>query len=233
MLLLTGTASWAGDSDPVGRIQVTGQGSVDVAPDMAVLALTVTREASTANAALEANSSAMEKVLEAMKSEGVESRDLQTSGFYIQPRYHYPSPESSDDHKAPRIVAYVVRNSLTVRVRDISAVGAVLDTSVSLGVNEGGNIVFTNEDPSAAITEARILAVNDAMAKANTLAEAAGVKAGRLLEISEQTHQPRPMAMAAAEMSMVRSKGAVPVATGENTYRVTVNVSYAIDEQDG
>ena len=229
-LMIMGTAAWAGNGDPVPRILVSGQGSVDVAPDMAILTLTVTQEAPTASAALDANSSAMEKVLEAMKTEGVEARDLQTSGFSIQPRYHFPSPESSDDHQAPRIVAYVVRNSLSVRVRDISAVGEILDTSVKLGVNEGGNIVFTNDDPSAAITQARILAVQDAMAKANTLAEAAGVATGKLLEISEQTHQPRPMPMAAAEMNMARSKGAVPIATGENTYRVTVNVSYAIDQ---
>lgn len=230
LLLLSGTAIWASDNNPQPRILVTGQGSVDVAPDMAILTLTVTREAPTAGAALDANSSAMGEVMGAMKSEGVEARDLQTSGFSIQPRYHYPKPRSSDVREAPQIIAYTVRNSLTVRVRDISAVGEILDTSVTLGVNEGGNIMFTNEDPSAAITQARILAVKNAMAKANTLAEAAGVKTGRLLEISEQTHQPRPMAMASSEMTLSRSAKAVPVATGENTYRVTVNVSYAIDE---
>jgi len=231
-LLLTGTTTWAADTDTVPRILVTGQGSVDVAPDMAILTITVTREAPTASAALDANSSAMENVMAAMKSEGVGERDLQTSGFSIQPRYHYPSPNSSGSQEAPRIIAYFVRNSLTVRVRDIGAVGTILDTSVKLGVNEGGNIVFTNADPSAAITQARILAVNDAMAKANTLAGAAGVETGKLLEISEQTRQPRPIPMARAEMAMVRSDGAVPVATGENTYRVTVNVSYAIEQPD-
>lgn len=232
-LLISVTASWAGDANPVPRILVTGQGSVDVAPDMAILTLTVTREALTASTALDANSSAMEMVMEAMKSEGVETRDLQTSGFSIQPRYHYPNPKSPDVREAPQIAGYTVRNSLTVRVRDINAVGAILDKSVKLGVNEGGNIVFTNQDPSAVITEARTLAVKDAIAKVHTLAEAAGVETGSLLEISEQTHQPRPMAMAAAEMTLTRSANAVPVATGENTYRVTVNVSYAIDEQDG
>ncbi len=230
LLLMTGSITWADDTNPVPRILVTGQGSIDIPPDMAILTLTVTREAPTASAALEANSAAMEKVLEAMQSEGIEARDLQTSGFSIQPRYHYPSPKSPDANEAPRIVAYIVRNTLTVRVRDISAVGEILDTSVTLGVNEGGNIMFTNDDPSAAITRARIMAMEDAIAKANTLAEAAGVRTGRLLEISEQTRQPRPMAMAAAEMSMVRSKSAVPVAAGENTYMVTVSVSYAIDQ---
>jgi uncharacterized protein YggE len=72
--------------------------------------------------------------------------------------------------------------------------------------------------------------MQEAIAKANTLAGAAGVKVGRVLEISEQSYSPRPIPMARAEMAMARSADAVPVATGENTYKVTVNVSFAIDQ---
>jgi len=229
-LLISGTVSRAEDNTPPPRILVTGEGSVDVAPDMALLTLSVTREAETARAALDANSSAMNEVLAAMKAEGIEARDLQTSGFSIQPRYRYPSPKSSDNREPPRIIGYRVRNSLSVRVRDIGKVGGILDKSVTLGVNEGGNVAFTNQDPSAAITQARIRAMKDAMAKAETLAEAAGVKTGRLLEISEQSFKPQPVPMARAEMAMARSADAVPVAAGENTYKVTVDVSYAIDQ---
>jgi uncharacterized protein YggE len=132
--------------------------------------------------------------------------------------------------EAPRIVGYTVRNSLSVRIRDISRVGVVLDKSVTLGVNEGGSIMFTNDDPSEAMTQARVEAMQEAIAKANTLAGAAGVKVGRVLEISEQSYSPRPIPMARAEMAMARSADAVPVATGENTYKVTVNVSFAIDQ---
>jgi uncharacterized protein YggE len=230
IVMISGTACWAADNDPSSRILVTGQGNVDLAPDMAVLVLTVTREAETARAALDANSAAMNEVLSAMKAEGIKARDLQTSGFSIQPKYIYPPQKSSGERQPPHIVGYAVRNSLNVRVRDIGAVGEILDKSVTLGVNEGGNIMFTNDDPSAAITEARIKAVKNALAKAQTLAEAAGVKTGKILEISEQSFSPRPMPMARAELSMARSADAVPVAAGENTYKVTVKVSYSIDQ---
>jgi uncharacterized protein YggE len=229
LILLSGTSCWAGADEPSPRILVTGQGSVDLAPDMAILSLTLTREAETARIALDANSSAMKDVLAAMKAEGIEARDLQTSGFSIQPRYTYPAPRTSGDREAPKITGYTVRNSLDVRVRDIGKIGAILDLSVSLGVNEGGNIMFTNDDPSEAITQARVKATKNAMDKAKTLAGAAGVKIGRVLEISEQPFNPRPVPMARAEMSLARSADAVPVATGENTYRVNVNVSYAIE----
>lgn len=229
-ILTSGTLAWADGIQEVPRILVTGEGSVDVPPDMAMLKLTVTREAETARAALDANSSAMNKVLSAMKAEGIDARDLQTSGFSIQPRYIYPSAKSSGQREPPQIVGYTVRNSLSVRIRDVDMVGQILDKSVTLGVNEGGNIMFTNADPSGVITQARIEAVKDAMSKARTLAEAAGVRTGDLLEISEQSYAPRPMPMARAEMSMARSADSVPVASGENTYKVTVNVSYAIDQ---
>lgn len=222
-------AASADDSSPPPRILVTGQGSADIAPDMAVLTLAVTRQAETARAALDANSAAMKEVHEAMRNAGIENRDMQTSGFSIQPNYVYPAPQGSGEREPPRIVGYTVRNSLTVRIRDIGLVGAILDQSVSLGVNEGGNITFTNADPTAAITQARTRAVQDAIARADTLAEAAGVKRGRLLEISEQSFNPRPAPM--MEMAMGRAAdSAVPVAVGENTYQVSVNVTYAIEQ---
>ena len=230
LLLISVTNLWADENSAVARILVSGQGSTDIAADMAVLTLTVTRDGETARAALDANSADMSAVLSAMKSEGVKERDLQTSGFSIQPRYFYPPNKSSSNHQPPRIVGYTVRNSLTVRIRDISALGEILDTSVTLGVNEGGNIIFTNDDPSSAITQARVKAVKDAMAKAETLADAAGVKVGKLLEMSEQSYNPRPIPMARAERSMAMSADSVPVATGENTYKVTVSMTFAIDQ---
>lgn len=228
--MMFATFALAGENTPFPKILVSGQGSVDIAPDIAILSLTVTREADTARGALDANSAAMSEVLTAMKAEGIDARDLQTSGFSIHPRYSRPPPKPTGEREQPMIIGYTVRNSLSVRVRDITNVGAVLDKSVTLGVNEGGNIRFSNADPSAAIEQARIKAVKQAIAKANTLAAAAGVKTGKLLEISEQSFNPRPVSMASAGMSMARTAEAVPVAAGENTYKVMVNVSFAIDQ---
>lgn len=222
--------SQADENTPFPRILVNAQGSVDVAPDMAVLSLTVTREDDTARNALDANNAAMSKVLKAMKAEGIEERDLQTSGFSIYPRYSRPVADKFGQRPPPEINGYTVRNNLSVRVRDISIVGEILDKSVTLGVNEGGNIQFTNSDPSTAIEQARIKAVKRAVAKANTLATAAGVKTGKLLEISEQSYNPRPSPMMAESGGFARAAKSVPVATGENTYTVTVNMSFAIDQ---
>ena len=228
--LVFSMVSVADDNGATARILVTGEGSVDLVPDMAVVSLTVASEGKTARAALDANSSAMKDVQAAKTTAGIESRDLQTSNFSIQPNYFYPPQQPSGKREPPQIVGYTVRNGLTVRVRDINAVGVILDKSVSLGVNEGGNIMFTNDDPTEAITQARVKAMHHAIDKAKTLAVAAGVKTGQILEISEQSFSPRPMPMARMEMARGMAADSVPVAAGENTYKVTVNVSFAIDQ---
>ena len=210
------------------KIFVSGEGSATLAPDLAILNLTVAREAETARAALDANNAAMGDVLKAMRAQGIEDKDLQTSNFSIQPRYHYPPETRQGERKPPQIVGYIVRNSLTVRIRDLTSLGAVLDQSVSLGVNEGGNVTFGNADPAAAVSEARIQAVRQAKTKAQTLASAAGVKLGDILEISEQSHSPRPVMMARSAMMMESASDSVPIASGENTYKVSVSMQFAI-----
>lgn len=219
----------AQENDRQPRITVTGEGRATVTPDMAVLTLTVTREADTARDALNANTEAMGSVLSAMKEEGIKDRDLQTSNFSIEPKYVYPNRSSASENKPPRIEGYVVRNTLTVRVRNLDKVGAIIDTSVTLGVNEGGNVTFTNEDPSMALAEARADAMRDAVARAGTLTGAADIGLGKILEIAENSGGRPPMPIARAQ-AFAAEASAVPIAAGENAYTVTVTVTFALEQ---
>lgn len=222
-------ATPAGAESQPPRIVVSGLGSVQLAPDQAMLSLTVEREAKTARAALDANSQAMQAVLAAMRGQGIADRDLQTSNFSIQPRWVYPRAMPGEEPQPPVLVGYSVANSLTVRVRDLERVGAVLDQAVSLGVNRDGQLRFISSDPSAALAEARRKAMTDAIEKARTLAEAAGVGLGKILEISEGSQPaPRPMAKVAVMAAMAPEAAPVPIAAGENSFQVSVQVIFAI-----
>ncbi|MCX7303689.1 MAG: SIMPL domain-containing protein [Hyphomicrobiales bacterium] len=208
------------------RIVVTGEGEASVAPDMALLSLSVMREAASAREALDANNAAMTAVTEAIRLFGIADRDLQTAGLQIMPRYDFTNkPDGSQEAK---LVAYQVTNTLSVRVRDLVKTGEILDKAVSLGVNQGGNITFVNDDPSAIITEARRNAVAEATAKANTLADAAGVKLGRVVEISDQSFGAQPMSIAAKAFDRAPSPAPVPIEAGENSYRVQVNMIFEL-----
>jgi hypothetical protein len=209
-------------------IMVSGEGEATVAPDMAVISLAVVRDADTASEALSANSAAMTEVLAALKAQGIAEKDLQTTEFSIQPKYKQDT-RGDGSYEAPVIVGYTVSNGLTVRVRELAKLGTIIDESVKLGVNQGGGISFTNDDPEATIEAARKQAVEKAAAKAKTLTDAAGVKLGRVVEISENFARPMPQVYAAAPMAKMADES-VPIASGENLYSVTVNITYAIEQ---
>lgn len=208
-------------------IIVSGEGEARLAPDMAIMTMAVVKQAETAEQALADNNGAMTAVLADLKATGIEDRDLQTTGFSISPQYRQ-EPDGNGGYKPPVIIGYQVTNSLTLRIRDLAKLGEVIDRSVKLGINQGGEINFTNNDPEAAVTEARKAAMQEAMAKAKTLTEAAGVSLGRVIEISENFARPMPQPMFRASVAK-EAADAVPMASGENTYTVTVNVTFGID----
>ena len=210
-------------------ISVTGDGESSVAPDMAIVNFAVVKQAKTAREALDENNKAMNDVLAALKSGGIAERDLQTSGFSIQPQYNYPQPVDGQQQQ-PQLIGYQTINSVTVRLRDLAKLGAVIDQSVSLGINQGGDIQFTNDKPDAVIEEARKAAVADAVKRAKTLSEAAGVKLGRILEINENVPRAMPQPVYRATMMKEASDAAVPVQSGENNYNVSVTVTFAIEQ---
>jgi uncharacterized protein len=222
------TFAASADTQPPPRIIVTGEGEAAAAPDMALLSLSVMREAKTAREALDANNDAMAAVIAAMKSFGIAERDLQTAGIQIQPRYNYTNrPDGSQDAE---LVAYQVTNTLSVRIRDLSKTGEILDRSVTLGVNQGGGVVFTNDDPKPVIAEARRKAVADAMAKARNLTKAAGVELGRVLEIADVAYAPPPIPMLSKARSFDAAEAAVPIQAGENAYTVQVNMTFELKQ---
>lgn len=211
-------------------IVVTGEGEVQAAPDMAILDLTVLREGKTARDAMTDNNKAMSKVLAAMKEAGIAERDLQTSGVNIQPTYVYPNEKNG--LKAPEITGYTVSNALTVRIRDLTKVGDLLDKSIDLGVNQSGGLRFINDNPSEILMEARKKAMVNAMEKAKVLTETAGAKLGNVLEINEESNSPAPRPYYRAKMVAMAAEAAdnsVPVSSGENSYNINVTVKFAIN----
>jgi hypothetical protein len=226
-----GTSALADDAKPrEAVVTVSGEGHAALAPDTAVVTLSVVKQAKSARDALDQNSKAMGAVLATLKDGGIAERDLQTTGFSIQPQYNYPT-NNNGQSQPPELIGYQATNSLSVRIRDLSKLGTIIDQAVGLGINQGGDIQFTNDKPDAALEEARKNAVADAMARAKTLTEAAGVKLGRVIEINEDSNRPMPpQPVFRAAMAKQAGDGAVPVQGGENSYNVTVTVTFAIEQ---
>ncbi|HXQ05466.1 MAG TPA: SIMPL domain-containing protein [Bradyrhizobium sp.] len=205
---------------PPAAISVTGEATVSVPPDLAVVDGGVSSEAKTAREASEANSAAMAKVLAALKGAGIDAKDLQTSRLSLQ-------PQSAPNRTVPSaVVGYRASNRVTIRVRDVAKVANVIDTLVGAGANEIGGINFMVSQASKLLDEAREQAVADARRKAEIYAKAAGVTLGAPLSISEEgSPGPMPFRKMAAGMAV-----SAPVAQGEETLQVTVSVSWAIKQ---
>ncbi|WP_417768118.1 SIMPL domain-containing protein [Stappia sp.] len=213
----------------VATIDMVGTGTVTAAPDMAILTSGVVSDADTAGDAMSANTAAMSAVIGRIKDSGIEERDIQTSGFSVQPRYRQVKSGSLDNGEyRSEIVGYRVTNNVSVRVRDLAKLGGLLDTMVRDGANQVGGVNFIVSDADKLKDEARKEATADAIRKAKIYAEPAGIKLGRVLSISEQDYSPRPMMMMArAEMKMDGAAPA-PIEAGETALDVRVNISWEI-----
>ncbi len=235
-LLVLATPVLAGAQEPAApaprTLVVTGTGEATMKPDLAIASFTVLRSAETARAALDQASAAMSEVTAGMRELGAEDRDLQTSGFSIVPQYRYDNQRPDGVQTPPAIVGYEVRNTLTVRVRDIARLGEILDRAVTLGVNQGGDISFAVAEPRQARDAARKKAVADAAATAELLAEAAGVTLGPVREISEDLGviPPMPLNRSMKMMAAEAAPSVVPVETGENTFTASVRMVYDISD---
>lgn len=218
MVLAAAAPGFAADR----TITVTGEGETTAAPDIATVRVGVAVRADTARGAVDGMSAAMQKVLDAVAAAAIPAKDVQTEGLNLGSVYR-PEPQ---DGSAPLPPAFEARTSVAVRTADLKGLGALLDGLVSAGANELQGISFGLSDPAAARDAARRAAVADALARAKLYAEAAGVRLGPVVSLSENGPAPEPMmrmraAPAAADM-------AVPIAEGEMSVAAQVTLVLSI-----
>ena len=217
------TPAHADEAKLLRSISLTGHGEVRMAPDLAVVTVGVMSSAVTAREALDINTKAMQGVMASLTSAGIEAKDIQTSNFMVNPRYDY----GQNNAEPPKVVAYDVSNNVTVTVRKLETLGAVLDNVVSSGSNQINGVQFQVSKPEAATDEARKLAVADAKHKAEVYSEASAIDLGNIVSLSEGGGYQPPVPM----FKTMRAEGAaadVPIAQGEQTIAVDVNITWEI-----
>ncbi len=207
-------------AETAAQITVTGEGQVEAAPDMATLTLGVTTQGATAAAAMADNSAQLATVLARLKAAGIADTDLQTTGLSLNPNW-----QQDPAGAAPKIDGYIATNMLTVRIRALDKVGAVLEAAIGDGANTFNGISFGLADQTPALNEARRRAVTDAMARAALLAGAAGVRLGPVVSIQEGGGMGGPMPMFRMDAA---AASPVPVAAGAVTTMASVTMVFSI-----
>lgn len=207
--------------DRRGQIVMTGTATANAKPDLALVSAGVVTKGQSARDALAANTKTMRGVFAALKDLDIEERDVTTSNFSISPNWEHGSTGSRQN-------GYEVRNQVTIRLRDVSFVGAALDTLVRAGANQAGGVQFLVDDPDALLDDARRNAVKKATERAKLYAEAAGVTLGQILEITEGRASPPPGPVFARGMEA--SVEAAPIASGEQELSVSVTITWALED---
>ena len=213
-----------GTASPQGTLlSVSAEASAHRVPDVATLSTGVVTQAADANAAMRTNAQQMDKVMAAIRAAGIAERDVQTSGINLNPQYKYV------ENAPPSIVGYQASNTVNVKVRDLSKLGKVLDAFVEQGANQINGPSFEVDKPDEAYDEARVTALKKAQARAQTYADALGLKVRRIVSIGEGGASfPRPMPMLRAMAADAGFAKETAISPGESTLSVNIEVVFEL-----
>lgn len=232
---------------PVRGVTVTGSGKANGKPDVARTTIGVETRANAAEEAVADVNARMARVVTALKQAGVADADLRTATVSLHfernpepPRPVDVAPTAAATKAAPGAPAappaalppagyYVATNNVEVTVRDLNRAGQVLSAATTAGANQMYGIRFELEDPSPLLATARQKAVADAQARAEKLAQLAGVKLGpavSIVELDGGSGGPVP----AFAMMRAEAANAAPVERGELTVSTSVQIVYALAE---
>ena len=204
-------------------INVTGNAQVILAPDIAYISIGVHSEAKSAKEAVASNNSQTQAVIDAIKGQGVDAKDIQTTNFSVYQQEKF-APTGEDLG-----TFFMTDNTVYLTMRNIAKIGDILDASISAGANSIYGITFDVENKETALATGRDQAMANAKAQADELAKAAGAKLGAVQSISYYSSAPVPIYYDTKAVSAgVGGGGSVPISSGQLTLTVSVSVTYAI-----
>jgi uncharacterized protein len=224
-LLLPAAAAAQQAPPPPRTITVNATGTIEREPEQGVVVLAVESEAPTAQAAAAANAQRMSQLSTALRRAGISDRDVRTISYELRPEY----AQDERGRTAPRIMAYRAVNMVQVTVDTVARMGGIIDTAIGSGANRVANIRFQLRDPHAAHIEASAMAMRNAAQQAMAIAEAAGERLGRALNINTGGYMPPPgPPMPYARAEMMQDMAATPIEGGVLTVSAMVSVVYEL-----
>lgn len=227
-IVVVGLSGLAAAQDGAGgarSITVVGQGEAAGPPDRATINAGVQSLAPTVLESSRENQAIIERIMQALRKEGIDDTDIQTADYSIWPEQQ-ADPRGTGE---VTITGYRVNNTVRVTVKDIDRLGKVLAAVTNAGANAIHGIGFSVEDTAALEESARAAAMADARSRAGALAELAGVKLGDVQSISMSPGGGYPMPMMGGRMDMAQSASVPGISTGQLSIFVQVQVTYAIE----
>jgi uncharacterized protein YggE len=214
------------DTDGTPRtIVVTGTGTAYGNPDTATIQIGVQTRNTDPGQAVSENTTKVQGLIDVLKAQGIAEADLQTSNFSLYAQQDY-DPVSGQPRET---ITYFVDNTLSITVRDINNLGNTLSAAVDAGANNIYNVAFSAADVTALEGQARDKAMADARARAEALAQAAGVTLDQVLTVSESSYGAQPPIVYGRGGADMQETAAVPIQTGQIQVNMQVYVTYTIN----
>ncbi len=206
-------------------IWVSGEGKVSVTPDIVTLSLGIQAQAATVAEAQSQAATAMSAVMTALTDNGVADKDIQTQHFSINQVTRWDNTKNEEI-----VIGYQVTNMVTAKIRNVENAGPIIDAVATAGgdYTRINNISFSVDDPTPYYEQARQKAMADATAKAEQLAELAGVTLGKPTYISEGSVTPPVIYRDTGVAAVPAPTPTTPVSVGEIELTLDVQVAYAI-----
>lgn len=205
--------------DKETTFQVTGEGSVLAKPDVAEISFSTQLEGPTVKELQGKANEVINRATEQLKKLGLKDEQIKTTNYNLTPKYRYDSGRQTLDGFSANI-------TISIKVKDFAKLNEAVDATVAAGINQVGSLTFTVEDREKFVNEARTKAVQAAQRTAQALAGAAGMRLGRLTNITENAPTPPPIYLRAAELGAPADNKQTQIQPGENEIKVSVTLYY-------
>jgi uncharacterized protein len=226
LICAAGTNVFAQMSPMPHVIAVSGEAEEQVAPDQATLSISLVNKNMDLAKAKQENDAMVERVVVIARDFKIPRSKIATSSLYISPEYNYDS-----NARKPQFMGYTVNRSLRITMDELEIHERVLSALVDAKVDQVGGVEFGLADREAHMEKVRIKAMENARAKAQTLAKAANVKLGPVINISTtgMPLMPPPMPMMRAMSADMMEKSVAPSLPGMVTLHETVQVTFGLE----
>lgn len=211
---------------------VTGEGIITTTPDIARFSASVVTDGGMDAASVQRqNTEKMNQVIEFVKGQGIDVKDIKTQQYTLNPRYDYAPCVAGKICPSPKVSGYSVTQSVVVKVRTMDNIGALLSGVVENNANSVSDISFVTDDVNKATNDAREAAIAQGRKQAVLIARASGFSLGKLLSVYEDTGKSDPLPSAygmGGDMQNKQSTPAPSIEPGSNEQTVSMVLTYEI-----
>lgn len=223
--IAAGIWSAIGMASEYNSINVEGNATIEMAPDLATLRLGVNSEAKDSSAAMNKNTEIMNAVIAAIKETGLSEESIQTTGVQLNPSYDWQDGEYIE-------TGYEATQTVKLKIRDFELIGEIISSASNAGANQMHGLAFELEDYEAELESAREEAIAEARAKAQSIAKSSGAKLGKLTSYYEYTNDGDRIGYAYEESAVMNMKAAdmaiAEIAPGQEEVTLTVSLNYQV-----